>query len=162
MQEFTYRHLEDETYAVMSYRGDEEHVVIPDTFLGLPVTILYDKLFRGHTELKSVAIPDTVTDLGGFQFDGCVNLKHVKLPESLRNLWQYAFVRSGIEEIVLPDRVVDISPFAFKDCKSLKKVVCGRGLKNISSWAFEGCENLTELIYGPDVKVSERAFDSPE
>lgn len=162
MQNFYYKHLEDDTYAVMSYEGDEEKVVIPEVYLGKPVTILYDKLFKGHSELKEITIPDCITDLGGWQFDGCLNLKHVKLPEKLRNLWQYAFVRSGIEEITIPEGVVDISPFAFKDCKNLKKVVCADSLKSISSWAFEGCDNLKELVVSENTKVSPKAFQSPE
>ena len=77
MQEFSYRMIEDSTYCVTGYRGDEKHVVIPDTY---PVTVLSDKLFQGHEEIETIQIPDAVTDLGEFLFDGCTRLTSLKLP----------------------------------------------------------------------------------
>jgi hypothetical protein len=91
--------IDDETFTAYYYIGKEESVVIPKYPL---VTVLYDKLFRGHSEIKQIVIPDTVTDIGGFVFDGCINLKEIILPPSLQNMWQYAMTRSGIEKIEIP------------------------------------------------------------
>lgn len=159
MQNFTYKLIEDGTYCVMAYQGDEETVVIPDN---QNITILYDDLFKGHAEITSVHIPDTVTDMGEFIFDGCENLRHITLPAQLENLWGHTFTRSGIEEITLPDRVRSIPPFAFKDCSQLKKVVCSPGLKKIHAWAFGGCSQLETVVHGPDVEVSPQAYESKE
>ncbi len=155
MQEFMYKLIEDGTYCVVGYQGDEAEVVVPGNH---SITVLGDGLFAGHQEITSVHIPDTVTDMGEFLFDGCVNLHHINLPSQLTCLWGYTFVRCGIQEIVLPDKLKTLPPFAFKDCKQSKKVVCGSGLKEICSWAFGGCDQLTELVHGPDVKISSEAF----
>ena len=61
MQKFYYRRVEDGTYCVTGYEGDEQDVVIPED---LVITMVYDKVFRGHSEIRSIHIPDTVTDLG--------------------------------------------------------------------------------------------------
>ena len=116
MQEFYYKRVEDGTYCVTGYEGDEQDVVIPEDRV---ITMVYDKVFRGHSEIRSVHIPDTVTDLGEFVFDGCVNLRHLVLPANLKTLWGYTFIRCGIEEIVLPDGLRIIPPFAFKEAKML-------------------------------------------
>ena len=158
MQNFYYKMIDNETYAVMSYEGDEAAVVIPDIYNGKPVTLLADNLFAGHSEITSVAIPDSVTDIGGFVFDGCEKLHQVRLPAKLQNLWQYAFVRSSIEEIVLPEQMQSLVPFTFKDCKQLKRVVCNPGLKRIYAWAFSGCDQLEDVVYGSDTEVSDDAF----
>ena len=63
MQEFQYKMLEDETFAVTGYSGEEKEVIIPDTHWGKPVTVLFDSLFSGHAEIENVQIPDTVTDM---------------------------------------------------------------------------------------------------
>lgn len=157
MQEFTYKLIEDGTYCITGYQGDEAEVVIPDDRV---VTILFDGLFAGHSEITSVRIPNSVTDMGEFLFDGCVNLHHINLPLQLTCLWGYTFVRCGIREIVLPDHLKTLPPFAFKDCKQLQKVVCGSGMKEICSWAFGGCDQLTELVHGPNVKISPEAFQA--
>ena len=48
MQEFTYKQIEDDTYCVMRYKGDEPAVTVPDVHWGQSVTVIYDDLFRGH------------------------------------------------------------------------------------------------------------------
>ena len=158
MQEFYYKKVEDDTFCLTGYKGREAEVVIPTDKV---VTILNDKVFRGHSEITSICIPDTVTDIGEFVFDGCVNLRHLVLPANLKTLWGYTFIRCGIEEIVLPDSLRIIPPFAFKDCKNLRRVVCGAGLEKIYSWAFGGCDLLTKenFIHGPDVDISPKAFE---
>lgn len=157
MQEFYYKKIENGTECIMGYQGDEAEVVIPDN---RNVTVLYDRLFSGHREITAVHIPETVTDMGEFMFDGCDNLRHIDLPSSLTTLWGYTFCRSGFEEIVLPDKVKWIPPFAFKDCKNLRRVVCGTGMKEIHAWAFGGCDQLEEVVCGPDVKISPEAYHS--
>lgn len=156
MQKFYSRMMEDGSQCITSYHGDEAEVVIPDR----NVTILFDELFAGHGEIISVHIPDTVTDLGEFLFDGCESLHHIDLPANLTSLWGYTFCRSGLEEITLPDQLISIPPFAFKDCKNLKRVVCGKGMRKINGWAFSGCDQLEEVVHGPDVAVSPKAFNT--
>ena len=162
MQEFAFKMLEDETFAAVGYTGDETEVVIPDTHWGRPVTVLFDSLFAGHAEITSVRIPDTVTDIGEFVFDGCESLRYINLPEKLEHIWPYAFARSGIKEIILPDAVRSVAPFTFKDCRMLRKVVCGSGMKEIHGYAFGGCESLTELLFGPGTKLHPLAFEAKD
>lgn len=157
MQDFIYSQIEDGTYCVTRYQGDEAAVEIPNN---RNVTVLFDRLFAKHKEITSVLIPDTVTDLGEFLFDGCENLRHIDLPSGLTNLWGYTFCRSGFEEIVLPDKLTCLPPFAFKDCKNLKRVVCGAGMKKIHAWVFGGCDQLEEVVCGPDVEISPEAYQT--
>ena len=161
MQDFTFKLFDDGTYVAMSYEGDEWDVVIPETYQGKPVTILYDNLFAGHPEITSVKIPSTVTDIGGFVFDGCINLKELELPENMATLWQYAFVHCGLTRITLPDRIRSIPPFTFKDCRDLTEVRCGKGLKKIYAWAFAGCDRLATIDHPPGkVDISPLAFET--
>ena len=160
MQEFLFKMTEAETFSVTGYTGDEAEVVIPKMHWGRPVTVLFDDLFKGHAEITSVRIPDTVTDIGEFAFDGCRNLRHVELPEDLEHIWPYAFARCGIEEIRLPDKILSVAPFTFKDCRDLKKIVCGSGMKKIYGYAFSGCESLSELLFAPGVNIDPLAFET--
>lgn len=162
MQEFRFDLVDDGTFCLSRYTGNEAHVVIPETNCGGRITILFDRLFRGHTELESVKIPDTVTDMGEFMFEGCEKLRHIELSSHLEHLWGYTFFSCGIEEIILPDKLMSIPPFAFKDCKNLKRVVCGKGLWKVHSWAFGGCDQLTEFIHGDNVIISPQAFEDKE
>ncbi len=159
MGSFDHKLMEDGSFCIVSYSGHDAEVVIPDVIgKGSPVTILYDDLFKGHPEIVSVYIPDSVTDMGEFLFDGCENLKTIKLPECLENLWGYTFAGSGIEEIILPEKLKTIPSYAFYNCRNLKKVVCNSGLKKIRAHAFAGCEKLTEVMNGTGTEISPEAF----
>ena len=159
MQEFIFKMIDDDTYAAMSYQGDAAVVEVPATYGGKPVTVLYDELFKGHTEITEVILHDTVLCLGGFLFDGCTNLKTLRLPESLTDMWQYCFVRSSIEIIEIPGSVTSIIPHTFEDCKSLTAVICHKGLKKIYKDAFKGCENLAMVAVPSETQVSHEAFE---
>ena len=69
MQDFFFKQNVDFTYCVTGYRGDEEEVIIPDSYCGASVTILNDRIFAGHKEKTSIHIPDTVTSMGAFLFE---------------------------------------------------------------------------------------------
>ena len=162
MQNFTFKLIENNTYAAVGYQGDEPDVVIPDTYEGKPVTVLYDGLFRDHPEITSVKIPDAVTDIGSFVFDGCTGLTKLTLPAQLNNLWRSAFLRSSIEELELPENMRSIVSFTFKDCRNLKRFVCNKGLRKVYAWAFAGCDSLTDFVPGDETDVSPKAFEDKE
>jgi hypothetical protein len=48
-------------------------VIVPDTIDGLPVTKIGDSAFNFHTNLTSVTIGHTVTNIGNYAFIGCLN-----------------------------------------------------------------------------------------
>jgi len=147
----------DGTYCITGYSGQAEHIEFPDHYV---ITILNDDLFKGHTEITSVNIPDTVTQIGGFIFDGCTNLKSVKLPSGLKDMWQYAFTRTSLESIEIPGSVHKIIPFTFYASKELKTVVISEGTESISAWAFKDCSNLEEVHLPTScTEISDNAFE---
>jgi len=158
MQEYIFKRIDNGTFSIIEYQGDEENVIIPKTHAGKPVSVLYDRIFKGHEEICTVLVPDTITDIGGFVFDGCSNLKNIVLPDSLLYLWQYAFCRSSVEELVLPPGIRTIAPYTFKECKNLRRIVCNPGLKEIKARAFEGCRPDLMIIAEERVIISPLAW----
>lgn len=155
---FCYKQVPDGTQCINGYNGNDKHIEIPNN---TNITILGDDLFKGHDEIESINIPDSVTQIGGFVFDGCSSLKTLKLPPNLKDMWQYAMTRCGIEEIEIPGSVTSIIPFTFNESKSLKKVILNEGTICISGWAFKDCTALTD-VYLPSslVEIHEKAFEN--
>lgn len=154
---FYYKMVPGDTYCVTGYSGNDKHVEFPDN---ITITILNDGIFKGHTELESVVIPDTVTQIGGFVFDGCTGLKSLTLPPNLKDMWQYAFTRTSIEEIEIPGSVRRIIPFTFNASKDLKKVIINEGTIEISAWAFKDCTALTDMYLPKSMEIiHEKAFE---
>lgn len=158
MQDFWYKHADNETYMVQAYIGDDPSVTVPSSYYGCPVSVLMDDIFKGHTEITEVILPKTLSDIGGFVFDGCISLKTITLPHSLTTLWQYAFVRSSFEELVIPEQVSIIPPFCFQDCRSLKKVTFLSEKVKLMGRCFMNCTNLEEVIVPADVQIHPLSF----
>ena len=140
MTDFMYKYVDDETWCLTGYKGDETHIALPDLHGGKPITSINDDLFKGHAELESVTLPS------------------VTLPNSLTDIWQYAFVRSGITEIEIPGSLNHVIPFVFKDCKCLTKVVIKPGVQKVFGRAFDGCSALREVHAPADTEISPEAF----
>lgn len=73
------------------------------------ITSLCPGLFRDHTALKKVSLPDTLETIYDNAFRNCTSLEEITIPENVKKIYGDTF--SGI----------------FRDCTSLKKVtiLCG-------------------------------------
>ncbi len=82
--------------------------------------------------------------IGAFQH--CYNLKQVKLPKSLRNIYQYTFSGcSNLTQITIPEGVTYIGKDAFSGCSSLVKVDLPSTLLRCSKSPFKNCSKLAEV-----------------
>ena len=70
--------FEIENGVLVRYRGEEEHVVIPDG-----VSKIADEVFKDCMEIKSVVFPEGLEEIGESAFEGCSALKSVTLPDSV-------------------------------------------------------------------------------
>ena len=109
----------DEGYAVMHWYWGGAHGVVAQEANGVPVTKIDDNAFESDI-LESVVIPEGVTEIGNYAFEGCKGLKSVALPQSLERIGERAFA----------------------SCKALQKVALPQGLKWIGHYAFGGCDAL--------------------
>lgn len=72
--------------------------------------------------LKEVYFEDGVEVVGDGIFDGCCNLKKVRLSETTKQIDAYAFFCTGIEEITIPKLVRNFHIGTFYNCTNLKTV----------------------------------------
>ena len=71
---------------LLRYQGSGGHVTIPNG-----VTRIGDWAFEGRTDLTSVTIPNSVTSIGSSAFSGCTNLTSVTIPGSVTEIGNNAF-----------------------------------------------------------------------
>ncbi|MBP1561360.1 MAG: leucine-rich repeat domain-containing protein [Oscillospiraceae bacterium] len=64
-------------------------VIIPNS-----VTEIGDKAFAGCSSLASINIPDSITEIGGWAFEGCSNLTSITIPDSVTEIGGHAFLRN--------------------------------------------------------------------
>ena len=81
---------DNETISISKYKGSDEQIRIPEKIDGHIVTgILYDA-FK-WSDMNTVVIPDTVTDIASSAFDECKSLENVVLPNSLKTMVTSSF-----------------------------------------------------------------------
>ena len=150
MDYFIFEPLDEKTCMAVSYSGSDENVVIPHTYHGMKVVMLYCGLFSGHSEIKHVVLPPDLKYIETEVFKDCQNLKNLRLPDTLEYIGQYAFTGSGLEIIEIPGSVTDIGPSTFKECAFLSAVIIRKGVKKIQAFAFEGCSSLVVAVVPSD------------
>jgi hypothetical protein len=98
------------------------------------------------TKSGSVIIPDTVTTIGDYAFQGCTGLTSVVIGNNVASIGQRAFQGcTGLTSVVIPDNVAYIKGQAFSDCTSLTTITVGSGIITINNDAFDGCNALTSI-----------------
>lgn len=107
---------------ITEYIGESEHVLIPDTIDGLPVTALGHRAFYEKT-VTTVVVPDSVTEIGAACFSGDNYLVSLKLPDGLKRL----------------------PPASLESCMRLYDFDLPQGLEKIYSSVFEFNYYLTHL-----------------
>ncbi|WP_294405902.1 leucine-rich repeat protein [uncultured Ruminococcus sp.] len=112
-----------------------------------------DFLFQDCYGLKSIVIPDTVTDMGVGTFYGCGNLESVVLSDSLTLIKNRVFVDcKKLKSIYIPDTIEAIYGSAFENCTSLSQVNLPKALTTIGGNAFANCESLTSITIPKGLK----------
>ena len=95
-------------------------------------------------KLKTLVLPDGLTQIGDFAFFGCNNLTLQQLPDGLTQIGNSAFYgckRLDLQQ--LPNKLTHIEKFAFQECTGLTLTVLPDSLEQIGDHAFYGCTGLT-------------------
>ena len=145
-------------------RNQITEFVIGDDMTSIPSYMCYEM-----SNLKSVIIPNSVTNIGSSAFSGCSGLEKVIVPNfDIKNWCNIKFASSTdnplsfahhlysdenteITKLVIPNDVTSINSYAFYGCSGLTSVTIPNSVTSIGYDAFYGCSGLKKVIV-PDIK----------
>ena len=179
---FTYTLDEDGNATITGCNNITSSLVIPGEIDGHTVIVIGESAFSGATNLVSITIPDSVTEIQDYAFQNCTKLTSIDIPDSvtlidyqafygctklasvklsynLKTLGTRAFGNcTALTEITIPASLTSASS-PFKDCSNLKTIHFEEGITKIVSSLFSGCTGITEISIPDTVTIiDESAF----
>ena len=111
-------------------------VTVPDT-----VTDIQDYAFASTKNLSSIKLSANLEHLGTNAFFYCMSLETIELPATLKNIEPFAFSASGLKTIVIPEseNLTELPEFMFHQCPNLKEVTIPATITSIAKNAFNEC-----------------------
>ena len=123
---WSYKKREDGTLEITSYKGTMTEIEVPSKIGKSAVTAIGEYAFSASAwwrrtpnndtrkKIKSVSIPEGITEIGQSAFSGCESMEAVQLPETLLRIREYTF----------------------SDCRKLTQVSIPKSVKSIAQSAF--------------------------
>ena len=132
-----------------------KNTIIPNN-----VTSIGHFAFEGCTGLTSVTIPNSVTWIGDYAFSGCLGLTSITIPNSVTEIGGGAFSGcSGLTSVNIPNSVTEIGSHAFYWCTGLTSITIPNSVTEIRYGAFWGCTGLTSVTIPNSVtSIGKEAF----
>ena len=137
------------------YSRNEPHVVVP-----FGTTQILPEAFRGHDEIETIELPETLESIGAAAFRECSGLREVVVPESVFEIGDRAFSGcSSLREVMLPRALMSVGRSVFSRCSALETLCGGDEVYEVGASAFSGCTSLRDLPQFPRLEsIGAEAF----
>lgn len=132
------------------------------TIIELPDTIkkIDDGAFLGCGSLRSINLPNGLTEIGCHCFASAISLESISIPKTIKHIGAGAFLNcKSLKHITIPENLIEIEKYVFADCISLEHIKIPNNIKKIHSYAFENCKTLNYvLIQKGIIEIDANAF----
>lgn len=168
--------VEDGGARILPPEKDLELLSVPIELNGVPVREIPDACFANCSNLTSVTLPSSMTNIGAYAFYNCANLKDIVFNEGLISIGDGAFARcESLREISMPTTLKSVgSQYASvneeavviefnEHLEATNLVVEGgvierstyrgyRSTEKVGCGVFEACTSLQEILLNEGVK----------
>lgn len=141
---------------LLLYTGTADQVTILDG-----VKIIGGQAFYG-TKIKSVVIPDTVTEIEQAAFMSCEDLADVRLPVSLNAMGTDVFnACEKLDHVTFPNGMTEVPESTFEDCGGLKDITLPDTVTTIRKAAFAHTSVPASILLQGNIKeIQNNAFSA--
>ncbi len=140
---FSNRHNNQSVTKIMARAFSESEV--QEAVMTDGITVIDEGAFKGCIELRQVIFPLTLKEIGDHAFAGCGNLITASLPSSLEQIGKYAFTGTPLKNIIIPQTVYWIGEGAFSHCNKISSIEIPDNIISIPNRLFQGCDLLAKV-----------------
>lgn len=130
------------------------NITLPETLIGIGVSA-----FENCKYIAEIDLPETVEYLGYCAFLGCESLEKLDLSH-IKEFYEGDFSGLNLKGEVVIEAMDKIPRFAFQDCPNITALRTSARI--ISQSSFDGCRNLTTLIFEEGVEGIDTWAFSPD
>lgn len=140
-------------WVVSGYSGTDAELVIPDTYMGAPVTAIgYETdrgMFYGNKTLQRVVVPDSVEYIGEGAFRECLALSEIELPDHGLYIGENAFEGTAYYDtaanwesglLYIGRHLIEADPETVGMSCTVRA-----GTLSVADYAFRDCADLAEI-----------------
>lgn len=98
-----------------------------------------------HSYLTSIKLPEGLESIGESAFSTRVQLQHLELPASVKEIGNGAFFYTGLTQITIPEGIEKLASTLFYDCFSLREITLPQSLQVIEDFTFWNCSSLSSI-----------------
>lgn len=125
-----------------------ENIVIPDIVNEIAVTSLAPGMFASNSRVKSVTIPEHITEIPEACFRATDGLEEIKGTQNVKKLCASAFQKSRVKKVLLPSLTEFEGGNQFAAAYYLTLVDIGNTVSELPSNCFATCERLSSILGG--------------
>ena len=131
---------------VVSTNMAMERIVFPSNLTSIPVACCYANGNSGNCNLKEAVMPDGLRQIGDYAFHGTA-IEDVFIRNTTDYVGYKAFATSKVQNVTFEKGLTDLSfsGYVFDSCMDLKHVVLPEGVLNIGNYIFNMCKNLDAI-----------------
>lgn len=135
--DYKYEVLDDGSVSITGYTGNSSNIEIPSELNGRTVTTIGTIAFLNRSDIKSVKIPESVKYIWDRAFNGCTGLESVIIPGNVN----FCTDETGVSH----------SESAFGGCTGLKSLTVEDGVSKLGIYTFAGCSSLETVKIGSNI-----------
>ena len=141
--------------------------------IGNEVRLSYNSAFYNCFKLKSITLPNTITELGLYTFNACISIKHITVPSAVTSLvssfiydcfsletlsfpknsilsefnltTSTSLCANALRTVTLPSNISTINNSMCSSCKTINTIIIPEGITTFNNSSFAALGSLTSV-----------------
>ena len=149
---YEYYLYEDGTAVILTYKGEELDVNVPNEFDGHKVVEIAPAAFQYNRVIQNVTLGDDLEVIGEGAFYSCRSLKSIKIGPKVRSIGPGTFDDTAYNETLTDEFVIVGDSLLLKYCGTDTSVTIPDNVKHIGP-AFNSNETIVDVTMGDNVET---------